>query len=58
MGAVVAWCFRAMPASNSTSPVSIGLSEDWVAEDEVGVVVLLTDGLPGLASPRVREGGL
>lgn len=54
MGAVVAWCFRAMPASNSTSPVSIGLSEDWVAEDEVGVVVLLTDGLPGLASPRVR----
>lgn len=54
----MAWRFRAMPASNSASPATVGLSEGGVEEGGVGVEGALTNDLLGLESPRVREVGL
>lgn len=57
-GPEVAWRFLAMPASNSTSPVTAGLSEVCVADGERGVEGALIDGLRDLISPRSLVGGL
>lgn len=57
-GAAVACRFLALPASNSTSPVTVGRSVRGVEEGELGVVGSLTDDLLGLEVPRILDGGL